>query len=226
MPEAANVAVVIIGTITAFAIAGLYIGERLLYYLFGKKEKRRNRAIEDLDKMLSDFRALTELVTYEEKKTEWLRVKAQGKVIKQRESKTQDLRRGQVAFDELSKKMSKDFNESREWDFMIMENQLNHYFVNLYDLIERIEKGKNLDREDKTFYIGRVRRSLSAHEILTIFYFCMGKNEFCKQLKNWVEKYHLFEAWPFYLFDTEWSHIKYMKCYDPSAFGKRKKFLP
>ncbi len=221
----ASVVIALIGIISAFVIAGLYIGERLVYYCIARKEKRRNRAIEDLDKMLSDFRVLAERVVSGKEKKEWLQVKAQGKVIKHRERRTNDLLIGQMAFDDLSKRMSKKFDESREWEFKIMENQLNHYFVNLYDLIERIEKDKNLDKQDKIFYIDRVRRSLSTHEILTLFYFCMGENDFCRQLKCWVKKYYLFEAWPFYLFDTEWSHIKYLKCYGPSAFGKRGKFL-
>ena len=173
------------------------------------------------------FRALAELVVSETDKTEWLWVKdAQGRPIKQRQKKTNDLRTGQMAFDELSKKMSKKFDESREWDFKVMENQLNHYFVNLHDLIERIEEGKNLDKKNKDFYIGRVRRSLSTHEILTLFYFSLGETPLCKQLKHWVEKYHLFEAWPFYLFDAAWSHKNHLKFYDPSAFGKNRNFLP
>ena len=54
----------------------------------------------------------------------------------------------------------------------------------------------------------------------------LGENPLCKQLKHWVEKYHLFEAWPFYLFDAEWSHKNHLKFYDPSAFGKNRNFLP
>ena len=40
-----SIIIAIIGTITAFVIAALYIGERLLYYWIEKKKERRNRAI-------------------------------------------------------------------------------------------------------------------------------------------------------------------------------------
>ena len=217
----------IIGATVALVIALLQRKERSRYYELEKEKKIRNRATGDLDKMLSDFRALAEVVISVKDRSIWLNVNdGQGTRIKQRQKKFTDLRAGQAAFDDLSKEMSKNFDESREWDFKVMENQLNHYFVSLHDLIEQIEKSRNLDQEDKVFYMDRVRRSLSTHEILTLFYFCMGETPLCKQLKHWVEKYHLFEVWPFYLFDAETAQESHLKFYDPNAFGKNRKFLP
>ena len=225
-----NITTVVVAIISGSIVIGVAIGhaiERGIYWSKQKKRQDLDRATGDLDKMLSDFRTIAERVVSVKDRTNWLQIKnTQGKLIKQRQSKTRDLRTGQLAFDEFSKTMSKDFDGSRNWHFMVMENQLNHYFLSLHDLIKAIEEGKNLDKEYKRFYIGRVRRSLSTHEVLTLFYFCMEDNYFCKQLKYWVEKYHLFESWPFYLFDTDTIKESHLKFYDSSAFGKKRKFLP
>ena len=121
-----DITTVVVSLISSIIVIGVAVGhviERSIYWSKQKDRQDVDRATGDLDKMLSDFRALAELVVSETDKTKWLWVKdAQGRPIKQRQRKTNDLRTGQMAFD-----------ESREWDFKIMENQLNHYFVSLHD---------------------------------------------------------------------------------------------
>jgi len=68
------------------------------------------------------------------------------------------------------------------------QNDLGHYFRNLYQIIKYVDKS---DIEDKKTYTNFVRAQLSSHELVLIFYNCLsqyGKEKF----KPLVEKYALF----------------------------------
>ena len=232
------------GNIVIIAIAVAYIIERLIYYWKDRGLQKRKSTIEDFDKMLSDFNVLKDVVASESDTTDTTATITDNmnRPLRKRRETIKYFRKGLLVFMDLSLSIS-DAKTRHDWidaegnrcfdkfyydEMSVIEDRLNHYFLNLYDLIKQVEEAEDkiLKPKDKAFHIARVRRSLSTHEIMILFYYCLDKKPLCKQLKHYIEKYHLFEGWPFFLFDQESVPKNHFRFYDSSAFGKNRNLLP
>ena len=59
---------------------------------------------------------------------------------------------------------------------------------------------------------------------MILFYYYMDEKPLCKKLKGYIEKYHLFENWPFFLFKESNVPQSHFEFYDSNAFGKNREF--
>ena len=211
------------GAIAALIVAAITLTERYIYYRIGKKATRRATAFSEIDKLLNDFDELkTGLSCETTEETERM-----GSVSK----RVKNTKQGLNVFEDTHQFILKPHTwidsdgkicTSPEYEdsFKTMENRLNHYFTFLCNIIRCIEEQKNFDSGDKTFYINRLKWSLSTIELFTLFCFCISENNLPKQLKLYVEKYSLFENMASYLTEEIKSEMgNYRKFYKPSIFS-------
>ena len=96
----------------------------------------------------------------------------------------------------------------------IAQNDLGHYFRNLYHIIKFVDRSAVVD---KKFYTNLVRAQLSSHELLMLFYnsvTILGREKF----KPLIEKYALLKNMP----KDQLHDPAHEKWYDPSAYGEKK----
>ena len=129
----------------------------------------------------------------------------------------------EVRYDWIDAQGNRNLEESYKSRFEMLDDHFGHYFSSLCALIRSVEKEKEFNKDDKEFCITRIRHSLSGGEIFCLFYYCMNTNLLCKKLKNYVEKYGLFENLTFICVEDAKMHEG--KFYNPSAFGDRETII-
>ena len=129
----------------------------------------------------------------------------------------------EVRYDWIDAQGNRNLEESYKSRFKMLDDHFGHYFSSLCALIRSVEKEKEFNKDDKEFCITRIRHSLSGGETFCLFYYCMNTNLLCKKLKDYVEKYGLFENLTFICLEDAKMHEG--KFYNPSAFGDRETII-
>ena len=144
-------------TIAVIIIAAVYIVERLIYYRKDMWIQKRKSAVENFDKMLSDFNVLRDTVATESevKDTTATITDPMNNPLRKRQEKIKYFRKGLSVFMDLSLSIFDAKNSHDNWvdskgnrtldqkyygKMMVIEDRLTHYFVNLYNLIKHVEK--------------------------------------------------------------------------------------
>ena len=109
---------------------------------------------------------------------------------------------GNMLFQEIRKKLLDKFQSIPLEDFISEYNifndkynlSLKYYFLNLYQVINYIDKSVVLSNESKKEYTNIIRAQLSKDELVLLFYNCIGiSNISGNRYKELVEKYNFFE---------------------------------
>jgi hypothetical protein len=107
-------------------------------------------------------------------------------------------------------------NKSYNNFFKLYQNDIGHYFRNLYHILKFIDKS---EITDKRFYTNLVRAQLSTYELVLLFYNCLSQYGF-EKAKPLIEKYSLLKSMP----QSELIDIppfrkeEHLKQYNESAF--------
>jgi hypothetical protein len=102
--------------------------------------------------------------------------------------------------------------------FSNRQPDIGHYFRNLYHIIKYVDAS---DNDNKNFYTHLVRAQLSSHELLLLFYNCLGPYGI-EKFKPLIERYSLLENMP----EDELASLKnnekfdHRTLYNPKAFSK------
>ncbi|CAA9202114.1 putative phage abortive infection protein [Flavobacterium collinsii] len=102
--------------------------------------------------------------------------------------------------------------ESYDIFFEKNQNNLGHYFRNLYHIIKFVD---NSEIHDKQVYINFVRAQLSSHELSLIFFNCLAPYG-VQKFKPLIEKYSLLKNMNKGLIFNQ----EHLKEYNDSAYGK------
>lgn len=92
------------------------------------------------------------------------------------------------------------------WDF---QEDIGHYFRNLYNLLLYVDKSK---LENKKFYSHLIRAMLSNFELVLLFYYCLS--QYGNKMKILVERYSVFVQ----LSENELLDRRNMNLFDKKAF--------
>lgn len=105
---------------------------------------------------------------------------------------------------EMKEKVVKIYEEF----FDMEEENLGHYFRNLYHIFKFIDKQTILAEEEKLYYASLVRAQLSSYELLLLFYNVMSKHGILK-FKPLVDKYDVLQN----MNPNKLIHIKHFEIY-------------
>jgi hypothetical protein len=88
---------------------------------------------------------------------------------------------------------------------------MGHYFRSIVYFIDWIDKQKQLDQDDKVFYIGFLKANLTNDELRLIFYYVISRDHILqRKLSSQFNKYFFFESVKDSLIysssDGDWSH--------------------
>lgn len=100
-------------------------------------------------------------------------------------------------------------NESYMKFFTEFQEDIGHYFRNLFNIALYIDKSK---MPNKKFYYNLIRSLLSNYELIILFYHCLSENGV--KMKKMAEKYSLFTQVP----DNELLDRRHKDLYDSRAF--------
>lgn len=100
-------------------------------------------------------------------------------------------------------------NESFKMFYDEFQEDVGHYFRNLFNLALYIDKSK---MNNKKFYYNLVRSLLSNYELIMLFYYCLSEHG--QKMKNLTEKYSLFVQLP----ESELLDRRHKNLFDNKAF--------
>lgn len=105
--------------------------------------------------------------------------------------------------------------ESYRHLFQKFQEDLGHYFRNLFNLLTFVHKSK---LHNKKFYINLIRSQLSNYELLLLFYHSLS--DYGVRLKPLLEKYSFFWQFP----ESELLDKRHMDIFNPQAFKEETEF--